>query len=435
MKVHFIGIGGIGVSALAKYYLAKNNQVSGSDLVSSEITESLKKEGANIFIGKHAENNISEDLDLVIFSPAVSDKNPELKKAKEQRIDCKSYPQALGELTKEFFTIAIAGTHGKSTTTSMLGILLTNAGLDPTVIVGTKVKEFQNSNCRVGSSKYLVIEACEWNASFLNYHPDIIILNNIEKEHLDFFKDLDHIIKTYKQFISNLPENGTLIYNLDDKNISDLVKNLSFNKISFSANQEEFSLLEKNLRISGRHNVYNALAALTAARILKVDDKDSLFTLSSYLGSWRRFDLSEVKLADKKITLINDYAHHPTELKAALSATREKFPDRKIWAVFQPHQYQRTFYLFDDFVKVLSEAKIDELIIADIYDVAGREEEDIRKSVSSEKLASEIKKAVYIPDIEEIFLFLKENMKDKDVLIIMGAGNIYKLADFFPLDI
>ena len=240
MNIHFIGIGGIGVSALAKYYLEKGHKVSGSDLVSSEIIESLKKRGVKIHIGPHLTRNVLVKIDLVVYSPAVQTNNPELKQARKLGIKCLSYPEALGELTKKHFTIAISGTHGKSTTTCMIGLLLTKAGLDPTVIVGTKIKEFAphqknggGSNCRVGKSQYLVIEADEHFASFLNYWPKIIVLTNIEADHLDYYKNLGNILKTFKKYIGHLPENGVLVVNKDDKNISK-VKSQNYNSKLFS---------------------------------------------------------------------------------------------------------------------------------------------------------------------------------------------------------
>ena len=209
-KIHFIGIGGIGVSALAKYYLEKGYKVSGSDLFSSEITKALRKRGAKIFTGKHKGKRISKDADLVIYSSAVKPDNSELLRAKRYKVKIQSYPEALGELTKKYFTIAVSGTHGKSTTAAMIGLLLTKSGFDPTVIVGTKLKEFKNSNCRVGKSKYLVIEADEWQASFLNYWPKIIVLTTIEAEHLDYYKNLGNILRTFKIFRNFLP---SLLFN------------------------------------------------------------------------------------------------------------------------------------------------------------------------------------------------------------------------------
>jgi UDP-N-acetylmuramate--alanine ligase len=200
MKIHLIGIGGIGVSALAQYYLSKGHKVSGSDLVASEITDFLKKKGIKIFIGNFAKN-IKKDFDLVIYSPAVKQDNQELKKAKQFKIKTQSYPEALGDLTKEYYTIAVAGAHGKSTTASMIALALTKAGLNPTVIVGTKIKEFGGSNFRFGESKLLVIEACEYDSSFLYYLPDIIVITNVDKEHLDYFKTFSNVKKAFKNFI------------------------------------------------------------------------------------------------------------------------------------------------------------------------------------------------------------------------------------------
>ncbi len=437
--IHFIGIGGIGVSALAKYYLEKGYKISGSDLISSEITEALKKKGAKILIGKHKSKNLPKDTNLVIYSPAVQSDNPELKKAKKFKIKTQSYPQALGELTKKYFTIAVSGTHGKSTTVSMIGILLAKAGLDPTVIVGTKVKEFQDSNCRVGKSKYLVIEACEYEESFLNYWPQIAVITNIEREHLDYYKNLNNILKAFNKFVSNLSKKGILVINDDDKNAKKISSKSQVQK--YSLKQKEAKKLKKILKVPGEHSIYNALAALTVAKILKIPDKISFKALSEYRGTWRRFETKKFKMPNSKnkIIVINDYAHHPTEIKATSRATREKFPKKKIWAVFQPHQYQRTFYLFKEFIKVLSAVPVDKLIIADIYDVAGREQRIIKKNVSSQKLAEKVKnrtknEVMYIPTIKKTAHYLKKNLKGGEVIIIMGAGDIYKLIDSFPLD-
>ena len=467
MKIYFVGIGGIGVSALAKYYLEKGYKVSGSDLLSSEITKSLEKQGAKIFIGKHKPRSVLGTVDLVIYSPAVPKDNPELKETRKLGIKCQSYPQALGELTKKYFTIAIAGTHGKSTVTAMTGLLLKKAGLDPTVIVGTKLKEFQNSNYRAGKSEYLVIEADEHMASFLNYWPKIIVLTNIEKEHLDYYKNLKQILKTYKNYVNHLPKNGFLIANKDDKNILQLTRNKKQKTVFFSIKQKGAKNLKKILKIPGEHNVSNALAALTTARVLKIPDKISFNSLSEYRGSWRRFEIKKSTINGKKTTIISDFAHHPTEIKSTFEAVREKFGERKIWCVYQPHQYQRTYYLFKDFVKVFKEALretqgkplVDSLIITDIYDVVGREEKKIKERVNSKKLVEAINKnraiyphtkrgqsrlksgkidevsprygvGVYIKK-EAIINYLKRNLRGGEVVIIMGAGDIYELVDSF----
>ncbi|KPJ55258.1 hypothetical protein AMJ47_00015 [Parcubacteria bacterium DG_72] len=425
MRVYFIGIGGIGVSALAQYYLEKGHEVYGFDLVASEITDYLKKKGV-VFTGK-----IPSNTDLIIHTPAVPSTGSLLKDAIANGIKVKSYPEALGELTKEYFTIAVSGTHGKSTTCSMAALILQKAGLDPTVIVGTKLKEFGNTNFKSGKSKYLVIEADEWNFSFLNYWPQIIVLTNIEKEHLDTYKDLNHILEAYKEYVSHLAEDGVLITNADDNNISKLkVQSLKpkLKTQNFSLKQKETEELRKMLKVPGQHNIYNALAALALARELGIPDSVSFQAFSEYKGSWRRFEQKKAKLGKKTFILISDYGHHPTEVAATLKAAREMYPQKTIWCIFQPHQFQRTYYLFGDFVKAFQQAQVDEIIITDIYDVSGRESKDIRKKVSSKKLVKQIKKdnVIYL-EKEKIKTYLKDILKGGEIVIVMGAGDIYKL--------
>ncbi len=461
MKIHFIGIGGIGVSALAQYYLAKGDEISGSDLVSSETTDFLKKSGVKVFIGRHLVKNLPKGVDLIIYSPAVNKDNPELKKAYKLKsntqypisnIRIKSYPEALGELTKEYFTIAVCGTHGKSTTSAMISLILIKTVLNPTVILGTKLKEFKNSNFHLGGtplpafhfphSKILVIEADEHFASFLNYWPKIIVLTNIEADHLDYYKNLKNYSNSFEKFISHLPKNGILVVNKDDENIKELIFNFlqlkaGFNQLSvfnfqFSKSKDT-KKLKKILKIPGKHNIYNALAALTLARALKIPDKVSFKALSEYGGTWRRFEIKKGAINGKRFTIVSDYAHHPTEVGVTLEAARERFLKKKIWCVFQPHQYQRTFYLFDDFVKVLRQGLhkflVDKLIITDIYDVAGREEKKIKKKISSEKIIKKINKdsAIYLSR-EKIKNYLRRNLKGGEIVIIMGAGDIYDLS-------
>ena len=382
------------MSALAQYYLSKGNEVSGSDLASSEITDFLKKLGVKIYIGANFKKNVPADADLVIFSPAVKPKNPEYRQAKKIKARMQSYPEALGELTKEYFTIAVSGTHGKSTTSSMIALVLERAGLDPTVIVGTKLKEFGNANFRAGLSKILVIEADEHFASFLNYWPKIIALTNIEREHLDYYKNLKNVLNAYKKYVSHLGKDGFLVLNEDDENISKVIfsiKNPVFQIEKYGLIQKEAKQIKKVLKIPGQHNIYNALAVLTVARFLHVPDDITFKALSEFKGTWRRF---EIKKGKTGITVVSDYGHHPTEVLATLKAVREKYPptgragaNKKIWCVFQPHQHQRTFYLFDDFVKVFRESPVDNIIITDIYEVAGRETKKINAKVSSKKLA------------------------------------------------
>lgn len=446
MKIHFIGIGGIGLSALAQYYLAKGQQVSGSDLARSEITDLLAKKGAQIYLGIHQKESLSTDVKQVIYSPAVAKDNPEVVEAKKRKLKVQTYPQALGELTRRYFTIAVSGTHGKSTVTAMLSLILIKAGLDPTVILGTKLKEFRGSNFRMGKSEYLVIEADEWQASFLNYWPKIIVLTNIEKEHLDYYRNLDHILRTYHRFISRLPREGVLVANREDGNIKTLIREFA-NKTNsavtrdalwFSAKQKEAQTLRRILKVPGEHNVLNGLAALSVARVLKVPDKISFNVLRKYNGAWRRFEEKKIIIGRLSFIVISDYAHHPTEVLATLKAAREKYPQKKIWCLFQPHQYQRTFYLWKNFIRVFrhvvdrKEKNIplcDRLIITDIFDVAGRESGEITEKVSAERLV----KLTARPEVaylakKSIVNYLKKRLPSEALLIVMGAGDIYKVV-------
>ena len=394
LKVHFIGIGGIGVSALARYYLAQGYRVSGSDFVSSEITTALKKEGATISIGK---NIIPKNADLIVYTPAV--KIPRIK------IPALSYPEALGKLTKEYFTIAVSGTHGKTTTTAMLALILIKAGFDPTVIIGTKLKEFNNTNFRMGKSKYLLIEADEHFASFLNYWPRVLAITNIEADHLDFYKNLKNIKRAFYKFIGHLPKDGILI-------------------TEKSVNQKELLKVKKILKVPGDYNAYDALVALATARALKIPDKISLKALAEYKGAWRRFEI----IKTKPFILIADYGHNPQKALATLEAAREKYPNKKIWCVYQPHQYERTYFLFNDFIRAFRKAPIDRLIITNIFDVAGRESSEVRQKVDSQKLVKAInKESVSFLPKDKIVPYLKKEVKSGEVLIIMGAGDIYQI--------
>jgi len=425
-KIHFIGIGGIGVSALAQYYLALEWKVSGSDLKESETTDFLKKKGARIFSGRHKKENVSKGTDLAVYSPAVRKDNPELKKAREMKIKCQSYPEALGEISAERFTIAVSGTHGKSTTTAMAALVLKEAGFDPLVMIGTKMKEFSNTNFRMGKGPFL-IEADEHFGSFLNYSPNIIILTNIEKDHLDYYKNIGNLIKSFKKYVGLLPQNGVLIANKDDKN----VRKINFkNTLWYSLKSGKKKILEKTLQIPGFHNVSNALAVMALAKELGIKERTALKALGKFKGTWRRFEITKAFLkGKKKIIVVSDYAHHPTEIAATMKACREKWPAKRIWLLFQPHQLQRTFYLFKEFVSALRSAPADQVIVTDIFSVPGREEKSLEKKVSSKKLAENAKKESirYIAK-KNLEYFLKNNLESEDVLVVMGAGDIYKIA-------
>jgi UDP-N-acetylmuramate--alanine ligase len=263
----------------------------------------------------------------------------------------------------------------------------------------------------------------------LNYKPQIIVVTNIDKEHLDYFKTFKNVVRAFKNFISQLPRGGVLVTNADDKKANQLkFKNLNIKKYKHS--QKEAVKIKKILKVPGQHNVSNALAVLAVARGLGIDDKITYSALSEFKGTWRRFEEKETQVSGFKIQVISDYGHHPTEVLATLKAAREKYPNKFIMCVFQPHQYQRTFYLQKDFIKIFRQAPVDEIIITDIYDVAGRENKKIKEKINSQKLVKLINKNnvkhVLLRDIEK---YIKQNIKQEDVLIIMGAGDIYKLFD------
>ena len=418
-KIYFVGIGGIGVSALAKLFLVYGKQIAGSDKYSSEITDDLQKKGIKVYIG-HEDTNLDSDTDLVIYSAAVGPEIPERKKATELGIKQLSYPKALGLITKSKDTIAISGTHGKSTTTAMLGLILTEAGLDPTVIVGSKVKHPTfDENVRIGRGKYFVVEACEWRAHMLNLKPKIIVLTNIESDHLDYYKTFKNLKNAFKEYVGRLPKNGLLIFNADDKNCIETAKSARCKTVGYSIK----SGLDFSLQIPGRFNIYNALAASTCALRLGIKPEIIRKTLANFKGIWRRFE----KIGEYKGALIfSDYAHHPTAVKETLRAAKEKYPQRRLVVVYQPHHFDRTKRLFREFTKAFDLADL--VILNEIYDVPGRES---AKKISSRDLVGELKKrkikAVFARDLKETKEFLLKNIRRGDLVLIMGAGDIYKL--------
>jgi len=446
MKIHCIGIGGIGVSALARYYLAKGFEVTGSDLYDSEIIQELKKAGTIIKTGKQIPENIPLDVDVIIYSAAVQEDNLEMQQARNLKkvnpgLKLLSYAQALGELTRDYFTIAVSGTHGKSTTVSMLSLILIKAGLDPMVIMGTKLREFGNSNFRLGGGKYLVIEADEWQGSFLNYYPQVIVLTNIEEDHLDYYRDLQHINETYHSYLEKLSSEGILIYNKDDKNLAKIASICNAGtKISFSSEQKEAKKISEIIKIPGEHNIRNALAALNAAKALGVSKEISYQAIGEYQACWRRFDQRRAFVNNQDVLLIHDYAHHPTEVKALFQTLEEKFKNRRIYFIFQPHQYQRVFYFFDRFVQAFQENHNNNneyhVIIVDIYDVPGREQACLKNKVDASKLVKAINRPniIYCP-LDKLINFLSKNIEQNDIIVAAGAGDIYRWAtDLQPED-
>lgn len=424
MKTHFIGIGGIGISALARHFLCHNTEVTGSDLIENETIKALKSMGAKIYKGH--KDSLPKGVERVIYSPAISNDNSEILAAERLNLEILSYPEALGELTKKYFTIAVSGTHGKSTTTGMIAVTIQD--LDPTIIVGTKMHEFGESNYRMGQSNYLVIEADEWQGSLLNYHPNCIVLTNLEAEHLDFYRDLNHLIKTFQKYLGNLKNGGKVIYNGEDSNLKKLHIT---NGCPFSKSDAIATKIKNILVLPGDYNLENALAAMKVSKILGVKQKKALHALSKFKGSWRRFEEKTVKIKGQNHKLILDYAHHPTELKAVLTAVSQKF-SRPICVIFQPHQYQRTLYLKKKFIEVLNQSTVDNFFITDIYSVPGREEDWIKKSITAENLVSEVKNknVHYLPgNFNKIAKQIRSNLQTNEIIVIIGAGDIYRLEE------
>lgn len=451
-KIHFVGIGGIGTSAIAKMFLKQGKTITGSDLSNSEIIEELKKRGMKIKLG-HNQKNLSDDCELLIYSPAVPLNNPERQKAKKLKIRQLSYPQILGEISKTKWTIAISGTNGKSTTTALIGLIMKAAGFDPTVIVGSKVQTF-DENFEGGKGQYFVVEGCEWKANMLNLSPRLIVLTNIEEEHLDYYKNLDNIIKTFRQFVAKLPVNGILVINNDDKNSKKIkpkiypsqlitygIQNraqVMAKDIKVKEGKQIFTLYNQNknsgqiiLKVPGLFNIYNALAAITVALSLGVKMEIIKKTLADFKGIWRRF---EIIGKTKGALIISDYAHHPTAIRETIKAAKDFYPQRRIMAVFQPHHHHRTKVLFDDFVSSLDKADL--IILAEIYAVAGREKNKEHK-ISSKDLVESIKKrdlifrkqrtVFYAPNLQKTKELIEKYVCPNDLVLLMGAGDIYTI--------
>lgn len=472
-RVYLIGIGGIGISALAKFFLEKGIRVSGSDRDKTSLQlKSLKKIGAKIYFDHRRENLEKEGLpDLVIYTTAISLDNPEIERAKELKIKTLSYPEALKELSKDKYTIAISGTHGKTTTTSLISLILEKGGFDPTCVIGSRVKEF-SGNIRIGKSKFLVIEACEYRKAFLNYQPKIIVLTNIDNDHLDYYKNIQEIIKSFSQYIQKLSKKDLLIANLDDQNILKVLKKarcriigykidknlkscladsriqfrtsarqiqkenfkkifqaknikLEKEKTSFTVEMDDHKITDCKLELPGLHNVYNALASFALAESLRIDLKVIREVFSTFRGASRRFEIKK----KKGIIFIDDYAHHPREIEATFSAIKQRFPEKKIWLVFQPHLYTRTKLLFSDFVRVLK--KIKNLIILDIYAARERDTQEI----SSKDLVRAIKRQTKNSNVQNISQFsrvvdyLSKKARKGDLVVTIGAGNVWKIGE------
>lgn len=443
-RVHFIGIGGISMSGLAEILLSEGYIVTGSDAKDSLIIERLRNLGANIYIN-HRESNVN-GADLVIYTDAISKDNEELVKAYTLGVPVIDRATFLGALMKNYKnSIAVSGTHGKTTTTSMLSTILNRSTLNPTILLGGQLDEI-GGNVKLGSKEYILTEACEYKGNILKYFPTLAIILNVDADHLDYFKNMDHILDTFVQYGKNLSPDSYLLINGDDISSQKIIDNTKAKVVTFGINGDwdyiaeniTFSeegypsytlkirghgLYQINLSVMGIHNVYNSLASIAAANIYGIPMEDVQKHISLYTGVHRRLEL---KGFYKGVKIIDDYAHHPTEIRATLNALKNSTTGN-IYCVFQPHTYTRTKLLLNSFAEAFIDA--DKIIITDIY--AAREKDN--GLIHSRDLANAIfdkgSDAVYLGTFDEVEEYLLSNIKENDIILTMGAGNVYLIGD------
>ncbi|MDQ5889827.1 MAG: UDP-N-acetylmuramate--alanine ligase [Patescibacteria group bacterium] len=417
--VHFIGLGGIGVSAIARMMSLEGKIVSGSDQSASMVTEELEKLGITVFIG-HNSSHVPENADLVVYSIAVPPSNPEFAKAEELGVSMLSYPEVLGLISQTKKTVAVSGTHGKTTTTAMLAKIFIETGLDPTVVVGSFLKDY-NSNFVAGRGEWLVAEACEYRRSFLNLSPNILVITNIEADHLDYYKDLADIQEAFAELVSKVPADGFIICDPNNENVRPVIEKTEAKIIDYT----KISTADFDLKFPGDHIKKDAQMAKAVAEAVGIDSNQTVFALNSFSGTWRRFEYKG--LVNNEVEVYDDYAHHPDEVKVTILAMKEKYPEKKIRAIFQPHLYSRTKSLLTEFIDSLSLA--DEIILVPIY--AAREMDD--GSVSSldivRGLKDKNKEVYYFDNFEAVAGHLKGNLTPDEVILVMGAGDITNLSN------
>ncbi len=441
-RIHLVGIGGIGLSGIARILIARGVEVSGSDLRASVLTDELARLGAKIFIGHHAEN--VGNVDLVLITSAAHDDNPEIIEARRRGIRVERRYDFFPQLTVGKQTIAVAGTHGKTTTTGMIATILANAGLDPDAIVGGMVPEW-NSNACAGDGEYFVIEADEYDRAFLGLRPNIAVVTSIELDHPDIYRDVNEVARAFQQFLAQVPDDGLIIgwgdaprivallrsdvatvrYGLDagnDWRATHLEPN-GRGGTNFVVWRGDVRVGELELSIPGSHNVLNALAAMGVAHHVGVQWNVTRDTLKNFRGIARRF---EVKGTFGGVTIIDDYAHHPTEVRATLAAARARYAQRTIWAVFQPHTYSRTRALLKEFAESFAEA--DHVIVTAIY--AARETND--SGMSSAQIVAQMKHrdVRWIDRLDVCAEFLSSRLRPGDVLITLGAGDVNRVGEW-----
>jgi len=452
-RVHFVGIGGSGMSGIAEVMLSLGYQVQGSDIKNNASVQRLKNLGATVVIG-HDEKNIC-DADAVVVSSAVDESNPEVTAAREQLLPIVQRAEMLAELMRFRYSIAVAGTHGKTTTTSLVASVLAEGGLDPTFVIGGRLKS-ADSNARLGQGEYLVAEADESDASFVHLKPMLAIVTNIDADHMSTYDgDLEKLRSGFVEFLHNLPFYGLAILCADDPGVNEVLGLIGRSTVTYGIDSEadiraqdiEFSegetrfrvvrpdkdeSLNISLRLPGLHNVRNALAAIAVAQELQISDQAVVEALESFEGIDRRFQIQgEVETTNGRVMLVDDYGHHPTEIAATIEAARAGWPGKRIVLAFQPHRYSRTRDLMDDFATVLSEADV--LIVLEVY-AAG---EDAITGADGRAIARAVRsrggvEPIFVEALDDLAEILKGVLADGDLVLTMGAGDIGALAARLP---
>ena len=445
-RIHFVGIGGIGMSAIAEILINQGFEVSGSDLYPSQNTDYLSKIGAKIIFG-HKQENI-EGAQVVVYSSAVHpDDNPETMEALEKGIPIIRRAEMLAEVARLNYCLAVAGTHGKTTTTSMIGLILIKAGIDPTVIVGGRLADFGGTNARLGKGQWTVVEADEYDRSFLQLLPTISIINNVEPEHLDIYRDFDDIKDTFTEFANKVPFYGLVAVGIDDSGSREILgrinkqvitfgivdnadytaKNIISDKSMTTADIYERGELIGNISIliPGMHNLKNALGAIAVARSMDIEFGLIAEALAGFKGVYRRFD---IKGEFNGVMVVDDYAHHPTEIKATLSAARAGWPDRRIVVAFQPHTFSRTQAMWQEFATSFDDA--DTVIVTEIYPAREKPIYGISgKMIYDEMIKISEREVHFVPTVDGVSEFIAEYLKPGDLFITIGAGNICDCAE------
>ena len=462
--VHFVGIGGSGMSGIAEVMLSLGYAVQGSDLKANKQTQRLENQGATVFIG-HAANNI-QDADAVVVSSAVDETNPEVAAAREQLMPIVSRAEMLAELMRFRYSIAVAGTHGKTTTTSLVASILAEGGLDPTFVIGGRLKS-ADANARLGQGDYLVAEADESDASFVHLKPMLAIVTNIDADHMSTYDgDIEKLRMSFVEFLHNLPFYGLAVVCIDDPGVNEILGDIGRSvttygtgedadiravNIEFGEQLTEFDVLRSGkaeevlgdtesvqqvmrvkLRLPGIHNVKNALAAIAVADELQIGDDAVISALEKFEGIDRRFqNLGDVHTKNGTVTIVDDYGHHPTEVAATLAAAKAAYPTRRVVLAFQPHRYTRTRDLMDDFATVLSDA--DALVLLDVYaageePIAGADGRTMARAVRTRGAVD----PVFVENLGDLAGVLDDVLEDGDLVLTMGAGDIGAYAHSLP---